>query len=149
MGTVTIRGKLQLPLQSASSSIIKNSTLITLNDAEEKSTYSKVDGSFTFYNVKPGVYVLDVQSTVYYFSQIKIQVLDDGTIKCIEYMYPGANKQAISHPLILEPFGTYSYFEPKQGFGFMRMLKNPMLIMMIASFGFMYLMPKMMENLDD
>ena len=155
----TIKGKLKLPQppqgkqqQEASNYIIKNSTLLTLNDAEI-STYSKEDGLFTFYNVKPGIYVLDVHSSSYYFSQIKIQVLEDdddsSTIKCIEYMYPGSNKQSIPHPLVLEAHGTYNYFEPRQGFGLFGLLKNPMVLMMIVSFGFMYIMPKMMEGLDE
>jgi len=142
--TVTIEGKLKLPQQETQI----NSTQITLNDAEF-STYSKSDGSFTFYNIPEGIYVLDIHSSSYYFSQIKIQVSSDDTIKCIEYLYPGSTKQAIPHPLELEAHGAYNYFEPRKGFGLLNLLKNPMVLMMIASFGFMYMMPKMMEGLDD
>ena len=68
--------------------------------------------------------------------------------KCIEYVYPGAPKQAIPHPLELTAHASYEYYEPRQGFSILSILKNPMLLMMIVSVGMMVLMPKMMEGLD-
>jgi len=68
--------------------------------------------------------------------------------KCIEYVYPGAPKQAIPHPLELMAHASYQYYEPRQGFSIFSILKNPMLLMMIVCVGGMMFMPKMMENLD-
>jgi hypothetical protein len=68
--------------------------------------------------------------------------------KCIEYAYPGANKQPISHPLVLTAHATYEYFEPRPGFSVLSLLRNPMLLMMLFSVGLMYVLPKMMENLE-
>ena len=68
--------------------------------------------------------------------------------KCIEYLYPGAPKQAIPHPLELTAHASYEYFEPRQGFSLLGILKNPMLLMMLVSVGGMFMMPKMMEGLD-
>lgn len=68
--------------------------------------------------------------------------------KCIEYVYPGAPKQAIVHPLTLTAHATYQYFENPPGFSISSLLKNPMLLMMLASIGLMFLMPKMMEGLE-
>jgi len=68
--------------------------------------------------------------------------------KCIEYVYPGAPKQAIPHPLELTAHASYEYYEPRQGFTPFSILKNPMLLMMLLSVGGMVLMPKMMEGLD-
>jgi len=69
--------------------------------------------------------------------------------KCIEYVYPGAPKQAIPHPLLLTAHAKYEYFEKRPGFSFSSLLKNPMMLMMLVSVGLMAVMPKMMENLDD
>ena len=84
------------------------------------------------------------------FSQVKIQLLEDSMDKpnCIEYAYPGANKQPIAHPLVLTAHATYEYFEQRPAFSVFSLLRNPMLLMMLFSVGMMYLMPKMMENLE-
>ena len=123
-------------------------THISLN-AGEQMTYSHLDGSFAFYNVPPGVHLVDVHSHTYMFSQIKIQLLEDSmdAPKCIEYAYPGASK-AIPHPLVLTAHAKYQYFEACPGFSIFLLLKNPMLLMMLFSAGLMYVMPKMMENLE-
>ena len=124
-------------------------TRVSLN-AGEQHTYSRLDGTFAFYNVPPGVHLVDVYSHEFMFSQVKIQLLEGfmDAPKCIEYAYPGANKQSVAHPLILTAYATYEYFENRPGFSILALLKNPMLLMMIFSVGLMYVMPKMMENLD-
>ena len=120
-------------------------------------TYTKQDGSFTFYNVPPGIHLLDVQSTTYMFSHVKIQLLendeqkhtsDEMNIKCIQYAYVGSSKQAIPHPLILTAHATYNYFQPRPTFSMFGLLKNPMVLMMLLSVVLVALMPTMMENLD-
>jgi hypothetical protein len=124
-------------------------TRISLN-AGEQLTYSRLDGTFAFYNVPPGVHLVDVHSHTLMFSQIKIQLLEDSMAapKCIEYAYPGANKQPISHPLVLTAHARYEYFETRPGFSVFSLLRNPMLLMMLFSVGLMYVMPKLMENLE-
>ena len=119
-------------------------------DAGEQMTYSRLDGTFAFYDVPPGVHLVDVHSHTYMFSQVKIQLLEDSmdAPKCIEYAFPGASKQAIPHPLVLTAHATYEYFEPRPRFSILSLLKNPMLLMMIFSAGLMYMMPKMMEGLE-
>jgi hypothetical protein len=140
----TIRGRLLLPDQTP-----LNSTRLTLNDGTF-STYTLPDGSFTFHRVPPGVHLLDVQSRQHHFSQVKIQLLEEAmdSPKCIEYIYPGSPKQAIPHPLELTAHASYQYYEPRQGFSILGIFKNPMLLMMLVMGGMMFIMPKMMENLD-
>lgn len=105
-------------------------TRVSLN-AGEQLTYSRLDGSFAFYNVPPGVHLVDVYSHEFMFSQVKIQLLEESmdAPKCIEYLYPGANKQPIAHPLVLTAHATYQYFEKRPGFSILALLKNPMLLM--------------------
>jgi hypothetical protein len=142
--TATIKGTLLLPDDTP-----VNMTRVSLN-AGEQQTYSRLDGTFAFYNVPPGVHVVDVTNHQYMFSQVKIQLVEDSmdAPKCIQYAYPGANKQPIDHPLVLTATATYEYFEKRPGFSILSLLKNPMLLMMVFSVGMMFLMPKMMENLD-
>ena len=142
----SIHGRLRLPDPAQS----LNSTRITLNDGTTHSTYTLPDGSFVFRRVPPGVHLLDVQSRVHHFSQVKVQILPGSmdSPRCVEYVYPGATKQAVPHPLELTAHASYEYYEPRQGFSLMSILKNPMVLMMIMGVGGMYMMPKVMDGLD-
>ncbi|KAL7458444.1 hypothetical protein ACHAWC_011085 [Mediolabrus comicus] len=144
--TASIQGRLRLPDPSAS----LNSTRITLNDGSH-TTYTQPNGNFIFHRVPHGIHLLDVQSREHHFSQIKIQLLEDAmdSPKCIEYVYPGAPKQAIPHPLELTAHASYEYYEKRQGFSIFSILKNPMLLMMIFTFGMIFMMPRLMEDMDD
>ena len=68
--------------------------------------------------------------------------------KCIEYVYPGAPKQVVPHPIDLVAHASYEYYEPRQGFNIMSIIKNPMLLMMLVSVGGMMFLPQLMNNLD-
>jgi hypothetical protein len=113
-------------------------------------TYARADGSFKIYNVPSGIHQLDIDSTIYHFGQIKIQLLEEAMDepKCLEYAFPGASKRAIKYPLVLSPKATKDYFQVKKGFSIFSLLKNPMVLMMVFSAGMMFVMPKMMEGLD-
>ena len=144
--STTIRGRLQYPDKSP----FNITTKVTLNHGE-LTTYCKLgDGcSFELYYVPSGVHQLDVLSTTHHFAQVKIQVLPDGSEpKCLEYAFPGANKNAVKHPLELTAYATFDYFEQRRGFSIWFILKNPMVLMMAFSVGIMFFMPKMMEGLD-
>eukprot|EP00548_Thalassiothrix_antarctica_P014668 CAMPEP_0194167190 /NCGR_PEP_ID=MMETSP0154-20130528/2552_1 /TAXON_ID=1049557 /ORGANISM="Thalassiothrix antarctica, Strain L6-D1" /LENGTH=226 /DNA_ID=CAMNT_0038878035 /DNA_START=35 /DNA_END=715 /DNA_ORIENTATION=+ len=145
-----------------SESPLLNSTKISLNDGD-RITYSKAtDGSFVFYDVPPGIHLLDVHSHTFQYSQVKIQMLSEDEIvdskdddegdqqspRCIEYIYPGAPKRVAGYPLKLKPHATYQYFEKKKGFSVLSILSNPMALMMVFSMGMMFLMPKLMEGMD-
>lgn len=144
--TTSIHGRLRLPDPSAA----LNATRVTLNDGATHGTYTQPDGSFVFHRVPPGVHLLDVQSREHHFSQVKVRLLADAmdVPTCIEYVYPGAPKQAIPHPLDLTAHASYEYYEPRPGFSPFSMLKNPMVMMMLLSVGGMLLVPRMMESMD-
>lgn len=44
---------------------------VLLNGGEQV-TYARADGSFVFYNVAPGRYVVDIPSELYLFSQVPL-----------------------------------------------------------------------------
>ena len=140
-----LEGRLEFP----NSEPFNITTRITLNNGEY-TTYSRTDGSFVIYNVGPGIHRLDIDSKTYHFGQVKIQLKEDSmeSPKCIEYAFPGAPKRALKYPLVLNPKGTFQYFETKKGFSIFALLRNPMVIMMLFSVGLMVMMPKMMEGLD-
>lgn len=148
-GFASTTGRIEGILQFPDKTVFNQTARILLNHGEF-STYSRADGSFFFPNVPPGIHVLDVHSPVYHFSQIKIQLLEESMDepKCLEYVYPGAKKLAVKHPLVLNAIASYEYFEARQGFSVFSLFRNPMVIMMVFSAGLMFMMPKMMEGLE-
>jgi hypothetical protein len=144
--TTTLEGQLQFP----DGTPFNVTTGITLNHGEMR-TYSKIDGSFSFRDVPSGIHQIDVLSTVYHFGQVRIQLLEDSMDqpKCVEYMYPGAPKKTLDYPIAMTAYATFEYFETKPGFSIFVILKNPMFLMMAVSAGLMFLMPKMMEGMDE
>lgn len=156
--TTTIEGRLMYPFlnQSTNDFVPFNvTTKITLNHGVDYMTYSRPDGSFTIRHVPPGVHVIDVHSVTHHFPQAKCQFKPDNAqenkpvLSCLEYAYPGAPKQPSELPLQLVAIATYDYFEVRKGFSMFGILKNPMFIMMAFSALMMFLMPKMMEGMDD
>jgi ER membrane protein complex subunit 7 len=147
--TMSIEGRLQYP-----STIPYNvTTRITVNHGAY-STYSRPNGNFTIHDLVPGVYLIEVHSPTHHFSQVKCQFKPDAVIEqkpvfsCLEYHYHGALKQPMAVPLVLTALGKYDYFEGKRGFSIFSLFKNPMVLMMVVTLGFMYFLPKMMENMD-
>jgi ER membrane protein complex subunit 7 len=147
--TMTIEGHLQYPDKTP----FNITTRITVNHGEYI-TYSRRDGNFTIHDIVPGIYLIDVHSPTHHFSQVKCQfkpeAVEEGkpVFSCLEYLYPGAPKQAVANMLVLNALATYEYFEVRRGFSIFSLFKNPMVLMMLFTAGVMYSMPKMMEGLD-
>ena len=96
----------------------------------------------------PGVYTLQVISIQYNFPTYKLDVKPSGRIRAILFPYLGAERVACSYPLRIEPNAQRGYLKPRPQVGLGYILKNPMVLMMLFSVGMMYIMPKMMENMD-
>ena len=140
-----VEGKLRM----RGSATLPATTEVVLNGGEYR-TYTRPDGSFVFHDVKPGVYLLDVLSIEYIFSQVKLNLptaVESG-IRCLEYRYPGAAKQPIPYPLELVPHVKQAYFEVRETPGLHTLFRNPMMLMLLFTGAVVVLMPKMMDNMD-
>ncbi|KAJ1458119.1 hypothetical protein M885DRAFT_514218 [Pelagophyceae sp. CCMP2097] len=124
-------------------------TTVVLN-GDEYRTYTRLDGSFVFHDVKPGVYLLDVLSTEFVFSQVKINLPSqaDQQVRCLEYKYPGAAKNALAYPIRLDAHLKYEYFDKREQVGLHTLLQNPMYLMIGVTAILVFLMPKLMESMD-
>jgi ER membrane protein complex subunit 7 len=172
--TISIEGRLQYPNKLPYNNI---TTSIIVNHGEHN-TYSRIDGTFTIHDIPPGVYIIDIYNPIHHFSQIKCQYklieeeeengndnksMKKPNLSCLEYHYPGATKRTMdidatatattsptsaTYVLTVTALASYEYFEIKRGFNILSMLQNPMILMMIFTLGIMYLLPKMMENMD-
>jgi len=142
--TYPIEGRLFLHDRTSASNL-----KVSMNGGEYV-TYTKADGTFNFHDVLPGIYLLDVLSPHHYFSQVKVNLPSSPAdrIRCLEYHYPGANKQSLSYPIVLTAHGPTWYFEKREEFGIQTLLKNPMMFMVIITLGMIVVFPKMMKNMD-
>ncbi|GMI29161.1 hypothetical protein TrCOL_g13637 [Triparma columacea] len=126
---------------------------VTLN-AGEYNALSNSTGGFTFHNVKPGVYNMEVLDTLHHFPQIRMKYNATAAdpVTCNLYPYAGAPQREefkCSPTFQLPALAAYAYFEKRPPFSIMGLFRNPMLLMMLFSGGMMYMMPKMMEGMDD
>ena len=143
-----IEGRIEYP-KGVTTKAFDIEAKITL-DHGAYTTYAQTDGSFVIHGVGPGIHKLDIDSKNYHFPHIKIQLLEGSmdSPNCLEYDHPGASKRALNYPLVINPKGTYQYFEAKKGFSLFALLRNPMVLMMLFSVGIMVAMPYMMDGLD-
>merc|ERR1719198_1451489 len=142
--TYPIEGRLQLPDRTK-----LPTTTVTLNGGQYQ-TYTKVDGSFIFHDVVPGVYLLDVLSTAHMFSQVKISLPASPVekVRCLEYKFPGSPKAPIAYPLHLSAHARARYFEKREKMGLHTFFRNPTSYMMVVMVLVVIFMPKMMANMD-
>jgi ER membrane protein complex subunit 7 len=153
--TITVHGRLQFPDKTP----YNTTTKISINHGESI-TYSRTDGNFTLYDLTPGIYLIDVLSVNHHFSQVKCQYKPDDDVdvvenkkpalSCLEYVYPGAPKRVLDQILVIHALAEIQYFEERKSGWLMvsSMVKNPMLQMMIVMVGMMYMMPKLMEDMN-
>lgn len=147
--TITLHGRLQFPDKRP----YNTTTKISVNHGAY-TTYSRRDGNFTLYDLPPGIYQIDVLSVHHHFSQVKCQYKPDlqleqkPTLSCLEYIYPGSAKRVLDEILVIHALAEVNYFEERKGFSLFSVLKNPMLLMMIVMVGMMYMMPKLMEDMN-
>ncbi|CAN0012974.1 unnamed protein product [Chrysoparadoxa australica] len=120
------------------------------------STFSGVDGSWTFPNVPAGVYLLDVLSETWAFSQLRIKVPTGEDITLgggeefgvLEYKFPGAQKLEAPYPIVMTAHARWAYFDAERSMGPQTLLGNPMLLISLVAMGLVFLMPRLMDSLE-
>jgi len=137
------------------------------NPYEEELYYVRGDGSFSIENLTPGSHLLQLVSTRFEFSKIRVDVAKSGKMRAIAMIpsnHPsllspeerqaapsvdgfGFVKQAIAvEPVLrIRPLSTNNYFEVIPGFDYFSLLKNPMVIMVVVGVLFSVVFPKMVD----
>ncbi|CAO3642115.1 unnamed protein product [Cunninghamella echinulata] len=108
------------------------------------------DGSFSFYNVAPGSYLLEVNNIDYIFPKLRVNVKENEVDGAYVGVGIGWDKTgyAVPHPFELKAKVEADYFMPRQGFNVLGMFKNPMFLMLGFSGIMLFIMPKMLQNMD-
>lgn len=107
---------------------------------------------------KAASYILDIYAHDYTFAPYRIDVAADDTISGIYETYRGTQWSDHGIQLVAEStsaatiqakvLSKKSFYEERQGFSPLSLLKNPMILMGIAALGLTFGMPKLMENMD-
>lgn len=138
----TIQGRVR-----ASGSIpFKTSNVKVVLNAGQKVAFIRPDGYFAFYGVPAGTHLIEVVALGYFFSPVRVDVSArlHGQVQATLT----ENRRSLSEPLILEPLREEYYFEKREPFSLIGLLKSPMGLMMGFMIVAVFLLPKLMENID-
>ncbi|KAF1799432.1 hypothetical protein V8B55DRAFT_1538476 [Mucor lusitanicus] len=133
------------------SKIDSSTTRIVLNGAQY-TAHIQSNGEFNIPHVRPGSYLLEVQSIDHVYPKIRVDINEKNQVQAA---YTGLgidwNQRGYSvvYPLEIQAKAEAEYFMQRQGFNIMGMFKNPMMLMMGVSAIMMFFMPKMMKSLQN
>ncbi|KAF9131363.1 hypothetical protein BGW39_001871 [Mortierella sp. 14UC] len=124
-------------------------TRVLLSGGQFSSMVTK-DGKFRFTNVPEGTYLLEVQSPQYTYPTVKVTLAGKETkANLVSFGFDWSNNDnPLQFPLTLVPRGPTSFFIPREGFKISSLFANPMMLMMGFSVLMLFVMPKMMANMD-
>lgn len=107
------------------------------------------DGSFTVHNVPTGSYVVDVISSSYAFVPVRVDVSSRGNVRARELnrLKPSA-VSTLNYPLTLKPHAMTKYFQTREQFSILDMLKSPMVLLTVLPMLILLVLPKMMNTND-
>ncbi|KAI3823529.1 hypothetical protein L1987_04968 [Smallanthus sonchifolius] len=121
-----------------------NNAKVILNGGQQV-TFLKPDGYFSFHNVPAGTLLIEVDVIGYFFSPVRVDV---------SARNPGKVQAALTenrrglNELVLEPLKDEQYYEIREPFNIMSIVKSPMGLMIGFMVVVVFLMPKLVENMD-
>ncbi|KAH6761415.1 EamA-like transporter family [Perilla frutescens var. frutescens] len=140
----SINGKVRFPgfITSGFGLPAKVSNVKIILNGGEKVTFVRPDGYFSFHNVPAGTHLIEVAALGYFFSPVRVDV---------SARHPGKvqaalteNRRALSE-LVLEPLAEEQYFEIREPFSVLSLVKSPMGLMIGFMVIVMFLMPKLVD----
>jgi hypothetical protein len=135
----TLEGRLLVPRD-----IARKGAHVIMNGGE-RLAYLEGDGSFQIHGVIAGSHILDFKAADMLFSQVRIDMSKKKRGKIRASVSEAGVVETVPYPLLLEPKGKAQYFVPREEYNMMSILKNPMVMIMLA-FGVMaFLLPKMAD----
>ncbi|MFS8005475.1 putative ER membrane protein complex subunit 7 [Helianthus anomalus] len=146
-GGYSINGRVKIPGFGAKGfglPVKANNARVILNGGQQV-TFLKPDGYFSFHNVPAGTHLIEVDVIGYFFSPVRVDV---------SARNPGKIQAALTetrrglNELVLEPLKEEQYYEIREPFNIMSIVKSPMGLMIGFMVVVVFLMPKLVENMD-
>ncbi|KAI5056732.1 hypothetical protein GOP47_0028550 [Adiantum capillus-veneris] len=115
-------------------------------DCGQELAFIRPDGYFAFYGISAGTHLLEVIAPGYIFSPVRVDVSArlNGQLQATLT----ETRRILSPPLVLEPLREETYFEKREPFSLMGLLKSPMGLMVAFMAVAVFLLPKLMGNID-
>uniref|UniRef100_A0A6U6L9U2 ER membrane protein complex subunit 7 beta-sandwich domain-containing protein n=1 Tax=Zooxanthella nutricula TaxID=1333877 RepID=A0A6U6L9U2_9DINO len=113
------------------------------------------DGYFAVNGVGPGPHYLQVVHPLLIFDPVRVEVSEgagkNAAPKMTAYLADLEYGQGakLKYPLGLAPSGMFQYLEKRDEFNVLTILKNPMALISLFSFGAMFLLPKLQPMLEE
>ncbi|KAJ0031005.1 hypothetical protein Pint_12440 [Pistacia integerrima] len=108
-------------------------------------TFLRPDGYFSFHNMSAGTHLIEVAAIGYFFSPVRVDVSARNPGKVQAALTE--NRRGLTE-LVLEPLREEQYYEIREPFSIMSVVKSPMGLMVGFMVVVVFLMPKLMENMD-
>ncbi|KAI9490584.1 hypothetical protein BDB00DRAFT_538448 [Zychaea mexicana] len=130
---------------------LRPTTRVALNGGAYSALVT-ANGQFEIPDVDTGSYVLEVQAIDYVFPKLRLDVVKDQGITRAAYTGYGTSFESrgysVEQPLELRAKAPATYFVERKGFNVLAMFKNPMFLMIGFSALMMFVLPKIMANMD-
>ncbi|KAM0832209.1 hypothetical protein ACQ4PT_065046 [Festuca glaucescens] len=143
----TIAGRIKIDAASAKGFGLpaKTSNTKVILNGGQKVTFARPDGYFAFHNVPARTHLIEVSSLGYFFSPVRVDISarNPGHIQAAL-----TENRRVLNELVLEPLKAEQYYEVREPFNIMSLLKSPMGLMVGFMVLMVFVMPKMMENID-
>ncbi|KAL6534115.1 hypothetical protein OROHE_013948 [Orobanche hederae] len=143
----SINGKVRFPGFSATAFGLpaKITNVKVILNGGQKVTFLKPDGYFALFasdNVPAGTHLIEVAAIGYFFSPVRVDVSarNPGKVQAVLT----ENRRVLSE-LVLEPLREEQYYEIREPFNIMSILKSPMGLMIGFMVVVMFLMPKLVD----
>uniref|UniRef100_A0A0E0LDX3 ER membrane protein complex subunit 7 beta-sandwich domain-containing protein n=1 Tax=Oryza punctata TaxID=4537 RepID=A0A0E0LDX3_ORYPU len=143
----TIAGQIKIDGSSAKGFGLpaKTSNTKVILNGGQRVTFARPDGYFAFHNVPAGTHLIEVSSLGYLFSPVRVDISarNPGHIQAAL-----TENRIVLNELVLKPLREEQYYEKREPFSIMSLLKSPMGMMLGFMVIMVFVMPKMMENID-
>ncbi|XP_014282665.1 ER membrane protein complex subunit 7 homolog [Halyomorpha halys] len=105
------------------------------------------DGSFTFSNVPPGSYIIEVTNPHYSYEPVRVEINSKGKIRARKVNYIQSSQIIqVPYPLKLKPYGMTRFFQLREQWRITDFLFNPMILMMVFPLLLVMVLPRMMND---
>ncbi|XP_019163144.1 PREDICTED: ER membrane protein complex subunit 7 homolog isoform X2 [Ipomoea nil] len=143
----TINGRVKLPGFNLKGSglLAKASDVKVLLNGGQRVTFLRPDGYFSFHNVPAGTHLIEVDAIGYFFSPVRVDVSARNPGKVQAALTE--NRRSLTE-LVLEPLREEQYYEIREPFSVMSIVKSPMGLMVGFMLLVVFVMPKLVENMD-
>lgn len=133
-----VEGYIKLPIGIDRSTIIWANSRVMLDGTITAFPDSR--GYFVIHDVAAGNHMLELHDPIYHYNTVLLDVSAQ-TVGVYEPLTSRPLK--LDYPVVFQATRPISYFEKREGFSLMKLVMNPMVLMM-GVMGFMYFfMPKM------